>query len=71
MGQPNPTHVVTDGAAVYWTSSTATGAIMKRTATAAATPLVSNQAFPACIAVDATSLYWVNENGASVMRVAK
>jgi hypothetical protein len=71
QNQSNPTFSATDGNSVYWSDATQTGSIMKLSANGSVAPLVTGQAFPQCLAVDATSVYWINGQGASVMRAAK
>jgi hypothetical protein len=72
-----PVGTETQGTATYWANAAVsggaanTGSIMKRDGANAAVPLATAQPFPACIAVDGTSVYWINGFGASVMRVAR
>ena len=72
-----PVGTDSQGTATYWANAAVaggaanTGSIMKKDGANAAVPLATAQPFPACIAVDASSVYWINGFGASVMRVAR
>jgi hypothetical protein len=77
MGQMHPFDIATDGAGlVVWSNSasmTNGGAIVEAPAAGGgpAVTRAANQQFPLCVAVDATTIYWINAGGDTIEKVAK
>jgi hypothetical protein len=68
----NPTGIASDGTNVWWAASQMAGAIDRSSAMGGAvTQLATNQTYPNCIALDAKSIYWINEGGGAVAKAAK
>ncbi len=62
----------TDGTNLWWSQTTKTGTINRSTiAGSNQATLASNQNFPGCLAVDATSVYWINLGGGMVVKTGK
>jgi hypothetical protein len=69
---PNPSYLVTDGAFLYWTDFVVTdagaslGRVMKMPVAGGAEATLATEPgmFPAGLAVDAVSVYWVDDHGA-------
>jgi len=56
-----------DGTSVYWTNSASVGSVMKAPlGGGASTTLVSGRFYPDAIAVDATSIYWMDGGKSAV-----
>jgi hypothetical protein len=61
-----------DDTNVYWTDGFTTGSVVKvPIAGGAPVTLATDMGYPLGIAVDATSVYWVNITAGAIMKVAK
>lgn len=68
----SPGDVKNDSGNLYFTEATASGTIKRVSETGGTvTTLASNQATPSCIAIDKTSVYWINTGTGAVMKTGK
>jgi sugar lactone lactonase YvrE len=65
-GQPNPHGVATDGVALYFTTHTDTGTVVRVVPGGAPTVLASMQGAPRSVVVDDRTVYWTNEDDGKV-----
>jgi hypothetical protein len=76
-GQSGPTGLATDGIAAYWANPSvsmqvSSGQITKVPVGGGGTTLLASmQNYPDCVAVDATSVYWIDTGGGIASKTAK
>jgi hypothetical protein len=68
----SPNAMATDGTFIYWSQAVANGSIDRASVSGGqVTPLAMQQNYPSCIAIDATSIYWINSGGGAVSKTAR
>jgi hypothetical protein len=68
----SPNAMATDGTFIYWSQSVANGSIDRASVSGGqVTQLAMQQNFPTCIAIDTTSIYWINSGGGAVSKTAR
>jgi hypothetical protein len=64
--------LVLDSGVLYWTNTATSGTVMKMPVTGGTpVPIALDQKYPWRIAVDASSVYWTNLSGGTVMKAPK